>query len=176
MKRKFLILTLCFAIVFSSLNYKKSYADGGIISAPILATVVTAALGTGVVLKNHEEIYNMGRLFYDYVNNHNSIMWDTVVSAFRSSVAFDSLTKQVTLGKEFGGILKGFFDETFGTIDNKLSSGVVNLGYTKGYPDLSSIFSKYTLDKNVSTFKSIPGVSVSGMSVGGVHYSANALF
>ena len=175
-KNKFIILTLCFTIIFSSFNYKKTYADGGIISAPILATVVTAALGTGIVLKNHEEIYNIGRLFYDYVQNNNSIYWDTVVSAFQSSVAFDSLTKQVTLGKEFGGILKGFFDKTFGSIDSKLSTGVVNLGYTKGYPDLSSMYSKYTLDKNVSTFKEIPGVTVSGMSVGGVHYSANALY
>lgn len=113
MKRKFLILTLCFTIVFSSLNYKKSYADGGVISAPILATVVTAALGTGIVLKNSEEIYNLGRMFYDYVKNHNSITWDTAVSVFKSSVVFNSITKQVTIGKEFGGILKGFFDDTF---------------------------------------------------------------
>lgn len=133
LKSKFLILTLCFTIIFSSLNINKSYADGGIISAPILATVVSAALGTGIVLKNKEEIYHMGKMFYDYVQNNNSIMWDTVVSAFESSVAFNSLTKQVTIGKEFGGILKGFFDDTF-TSSLPSDIGETFVGSSLGFP------------------------------------------
>ena len=100
---------------------KEARVVAEVISAPILATVVSSALGAGIVLKNKEEIYHMGKMFYDYVQNNNSIMWDTVLSAFESSVAFNTLTKQVTIGKEFGGILKGFFDDTF---DSSLPSDI----------------------------------------------------
>lgn len=137
-----------------------------VISAPILATVVTAALGTGVVLKNHEEIYNLGRLFYDYVSNNNSIMWDTVVSAFESSVAFNTLTKQVTIGKEFGGILKGFFDNTFGVADEKYGSGkVINIGNKNGYPDLTGSMPSWG-SLSYEELQTVPGVNIGSMSDG----------
>ena len=175
MKRKFLILTLCFTIIFSSINYKKSYADGGIISAPILATVVTTALGTGIVLKNKEEIYNMGRLFYDYVKNHNSIIWDTVVSAFESSVAFKSLTKQVIIGEEFGGILKGFFDDTFGIYDSVDSNSSINLGYYKGYPDITGYYSNFDTLK-YQRYTAIPGIDTKSMSVGEIRWFSDLYY
>lgn len=165
-KNKFIILTLCFTLIFSSLNYKKSYADGGVISAPILATVVASALGTGIVLKNHEEIYNIGRLFYDYVKNSNDLIWDTVVSAFNSSVVFNEFTKQVIIGKEFGGILKGFFDSTFKTVDDKVGSGkVVNVGNKNGYPDLTGQYSSWA-DITFDELKQIPGVNIESISNG----------
>ena len=66
MKRKFLVLTLCLTIIFSSINYKKSYADGGVISLPILATFGSLAVASGIIIKNNDDLYDLGRIFYDY--------------------------------------------------------------------------------------------------------------
>ena len=77
MKKKLLVFTLCFTLIFSSLNYKKSYADAGILSAPLLATVVTVAVGSGVIINSYDDIVNIGRIFYDChkdnMENVNSI-------------------------------------------------------------------------------------------------------
>lgn len=176
MKRKFLILTLCFTIIFSSINIKKSYADF-VISPIMLATVSALAVGTGIALNGADDLYDIGRLFVDYVNNNNSIMWDTVQSAFHSSVAFNQATKQVTVGKDFGSIVKGFFDKTFGSVDkNSTSSGVVNIGYKSGYPDLTGHFSRWSLDRNPATFRSLPGVNVGSLAVGGIAHYSNGLY
>ena len=175
-KNKFIILTLCFTIIFSSINIKKSYADF-VISPIMLATVSALAVGTGIALSGADDLYDIGRLFVDYVNNNNSIMWDTVQSAFHSSVAFNHATKQVTVGKDFGSIVKGFFDKTFGSVDkNATSSGVVNIGYKSGYPDLTGQFSSWYLDENPATFRSLPGVNVGSLAVGGVAHYSNGLY
>lgn len=112
MKKKFLILTLCFTLIFSSLSYKKSYADGGVISLPILATVSALAVGTGIVINNSDDLYDVGKLFFDYVDRHNDLTWSTVQSLFLSSVS--ALPNNlVSVDSKFLDIVKDFFDNTF---------------------------------------------------------------
>ena len=123
MKKKFLILTLCFTLIFSSFNYKKSYADGGVISLPMLATVSSLAVGCGIALKNSDDLYDIGRMFYDYVSNHNSMTWDLVQAAFLSSVALSS-NNLVSVKGGFLDIVKDFFDNNF-SVDNSIAIGSV---------------------------------------------------
>ena len=130
MKKKFLILTLCFTLVFSGLNYKKSYADGGVISLPILATVSALAVGTGIALKNVDDIYNLGRVFYDYVEKNNNITWGALVTSFNACVSITG-NKLVSVKSEFLEIVKGFFDDVFGASDDL---GVVDPTYFNGIP------------------------------------------
>lgn len=116
MKKKILILTLCFSLVFGGLNLKKSYADGGIISLPMLATVSALAVGSNIVINNNDDLYDIGRMFYDYVDRHNDLTWSTVQSVFLSSVSLLP-SKLVSVKSDFLDIVKGFFDDTFSTVD-----------------------------------------------------------
>ena len=100
MKKKFLVLTLCFTLVFSSLSYKKSYADGGIISLPMLATVSALAVGTGIAINNIDDLYDLGKMFYDYVDRHNDLTWSTIQSLFAASVSLQP-NKLVSVESEF---------------------------------------------------------------------------
>lgn len=137
-----------------------------VMPAPMLATIATLAVASGITLSSDDDIYDIGRLFYDYVKNSNDLVWDSVVSIFESSVAFNNLTKQVTIGSEFGSILKGFFDSTFKTVDDKVGSGkVVNVGTKNGYPDLTGQISSW-FDITFNDLKQIPGVNIEAMSNG----------
>ena len=114
MKKKLLVLTLCFTLIFSSLNYKKSYADGGIVSLPILATVSALAVGTGIALNNLDDVYDLGYGFYEYVKNHNSMTWDALTTFFNASVSVGA-NKFINVNSEFLEFVKGFFDSKFAT-------------------------------------------------------------
>lgn len=120
MKKKIIILTLCFTIFISSINFNKVYADGGIISVPMLALVCTLAVGTGIAIENSDDIYDMGRLFYDYVSSNNEVTWDLVKTTFNSTVAWNDAKQSVNVGDSFLDIVKGFFDTTFSTPGDKV--------------------------------------------------------
>ena len=111
MKKKFLILTLCFTLIFSSINFKRSYADGGIISLPMLATVSALAVGTGILIKNSDDLYDIGKLFCDYIENQKDLAMATVQSAFLACTTL--IGDKLSVGGEFLDIVKGFFDNTF---------------------------------------------------------------
>lgn len=169
MKRKFLILTLCFTIIFSSINIKRSYADF-VISPIMLATVSALAVGAGIALQGTDDIYDIGRLFVEYIHNNNSVMWETVNVAFESSVSFNKLTQQLTVGKSFGEIVKGFFDKTFGYVDKNspYKDIIVNVGKTNGFPDFTGIFENYYADNKYQTFMNLPGIDIQKLSIGDV--------
>ena len=112
MKKKFIIFTLCFTLIFSSLNYKKSYADGGVISLPILATVSSLAVGAGIVINGNDDLYDLGRIFYNYIDKHNDLTWATVQAVFSSSVSLQP-NKLISVDSNFLSIVKDFFDNTF---------------------------------------------------------------
>lgn len=126
LKNKFIVLTLCFTLIFTSFNYKKSYADGGVISLPMLATISTLALGTGIVLKNIDDIYDLGRIFYE----HNKATWDTIQSTFQSSVAFNTVTNKLSVDKPFMDIVKNTFSKIFSSSSNSN----INTFYLEGIP------------------------------------------
>lgn len=141
MKRKFLILTLCFTIIFSSINYKKSYADGGIISLPVLAIVSTLAVGTGIALNNIDDIYDIGRIFYDYVQSNNKITWDVVKTTFESAKVVNGM---ISVDRNILDICKDFFNSFFDFKGESVSS----VGTFCGIPILKGVdyknFNKYS--------------------------------
>lgn len=141
MKRKFLILTLCFTIIFSSINYKKSYADGGIISLPVLAIVSTLAVGTGIALNNIDDIYDIGRIFYDYVQSNNKITWDVVKTTFESAKVVNGM---ISVDRNILDICRDFFNSFFDFKGNSFSS----VGTLCGIPVLQGVdytnFNKYS--------------------------------
>lgn len=132
MKKKFLILTLCFTIIFSSINLKKSYADYGVISLPILATVSSLAVGSGIVLSGNDDLFDIGRLFYSYIDRHNDFTWDIVQSLFTSSVSLYP-QKYVSVDSKFLDIVKEFFDYTFSNYDS-YDSSYLDVAYVGGIP------------------------------------------
>ena len=145
MKRKFLILTLCFTIIFSSVNLKKVDAIDFVISPTMLAVVSTLAVGTGIALRSSDDIYDIGRLFYDYVSNHNSLTWETVKTVFDANVTLLSNGK-VSVGSDFINICKGAFSNYFSTTED------VSL---EGYN-----FAKYGDIKTSNYFGSVPIYSI----------------
>lgn len=122
LRNKFLILTLCFTIIFSSLNVKKVDAFDFVISPTMLAVVSTLAVGTGIALKSSDDIYDIGRLFYDYVSNHNSLTWEVVKTTFDANVTLLSNGK-VSVGSDFISICKDAFSNYFSTTDDMLMEG-----------------------------------------------------
>ena len=107
MKKKFLVFTLCFTLIFSSLNYKKTYADAGVISLPMLATVSALAIGANIVLNDTDDIYDIGNIFYE----KNKSIWNTVVATFNSCVAFNKVTNKLSVDKPFIDIFKNTFKD-----------------------------------------------------------------
>lgn len=140
-KTRFIVFTLCFTLIFSSINYRKSYADGGIISLPVLAIVSTLAVGTGIALNNIDDIYDIGRIFYDYVQSNNKITWDVVKTTFESAKVINGM---ISVDKNILDICKDFFDSFFDFKGNSVSS----VGTLCGIPVLQGVdytnFNKYS--------------------------------
>lgn len=154
-KNKFIILTLCFTIIFSSINFKKVDAIDFVISPTVLAVVSTLAVGTGIALQGADDIYDIGRMFYDYVSRNNSLTWDIIETTFKSAVSIGDI---VTVDKNILDICKGFFDSTFkGTsVDVSTILGIPVLNFVS-----NSNFSKYAhLAMDVYEGVSIGGVDV----------------
>ena len=123
---------------------KEARVVAEVISAPILATVVTLALGTGVVLKNADDIYDLGRIFYE----HNKNTWEDIELIFQSSVCFNKTTNKLSVDKPFIDIVKNTFNKVF----KPSSSNNINTFYLNGIPytycisidSLKSFVSPYT--------------------------------
>ena len=172
MKRKLIILTLCFTIIFSSINFNKSYADGGVISLPILATVSSLAVGTGIIINGSDDLYDIGRIFYDYIDRHNDLTWQTVQSVFASSVSLQA-NKLVSVKSEFLDIVKGFFDNTF-YYDSNISyvGGLPSSRYNALDLSLFSVGSTINIPLGYSS-KGVYSLSIYVSDVG--EYSINLL-
>lgn len=128
MKNKIIsILLACFIFISSSLtcfaeNKNSRFVDGGVISGPMLATLVTVAVGGGIIISSSDSIVDMGRLFYE----KNKENWEAVNSVFNSCVSIGK-DKMVSVGSDFMNILKDFFDSTFSSADSDIVvTGVVN--------------------------------------------------
>ena len=144
MKRKFFILTLCFTIILSSINLKKSYADSGLLSVPMLATVSSLAVASGLVFNSDSHIYDLGRGFYDYVNKHNDLTWDTLKATFYSGVTVLN-NSFISVDSKFLDVVKCFLNDTFDP------SYAVNLGYVSNIPVFNGSKFKY-----IPNFYSVP--------------------
>ena len=81
-----------------------------VISPTMLAVVSTLAVGTGVALKSSDDIYDIGRLFYDYVNTHNDLTWEVVKTTFESAKVFNDT---ILINSGILDITRGFFDSEF---------------------------------------------------------------
>lgn len=90
-----------------------------VISPTMLAVVSTLAVGAGIVLKNSDDIYDIGRLFVDYVDRYNDTVGD-VISVFSNSVKVLS-NGIVKVESPFLNIVKDFFDNVFGKTDKDIS-------------------------------------------------------
>lgn len=113
MKRKFLILTLCFTIIFSSINYKKTYAfDGGVISAPMLATILTLGVSAGFVITSDDDVQDIGRLFYEKYKN----TWEQTKLAFDVCVTLGA-NKVVTVSGDFLKMVLDFYNDITSDVD-----------------------------------------------------------
>ena len=138
MKKKiFSVFLACFIFVSSSLySYADSrvqsrFIDGGLISAPIVATVITLGVGAGILIKEDKNLIDMGRIFYNYIQNNNALTLETVKLAFESSVLLNSSTGKVSVGSDFLDIVKSFFDTTFkGSSSIPFNDIGVPIGYT----------------------------------------------
>ena len=80
--------------------------------ASMLATITAIATGCGVTIKNNDDLYNLGCLFYDYINANHEIAWDILQTTFNNSVAVSD-GGLISVNSVFLDILKGFFDNTF---------------------------------------------------------------
>ena len=141
MKRKFLILTLCFTLIFTSINYKKSYAfDGGVVSVPMAATILTLAAASGVIINNSEDLYDICNVFY---NNYRD-NWDYVQDVFNTCVSI-GLNGVVSVGKDFAQMVTSSLDSIFltSTSDINLING---LPFYPNYIELHLPTSEHTED------------------------------
>lgn len=145
-KNKIIALVMSFIICFGTVsnsfandkerlnNFQPLVVDGGIISAPMLATVAGLAVGTGIVLKNNDDIYDIGRIFYEYIESQKDLTWDFVTSAFATGHVLINDVVNVKSG-EFLDIVKGFFSSVFPSDNVDTTVGCVP-GF--GYPTLYS--------------------------------------
>lgn len=127
MKKKFIVLTLCFTILFTSINYKKSYANPLIAFTPqIIATIATIAVGAGITLSTDDDIRDIARIFYERNKSH----WENVENVFKIAVTIGT-NGIVNVGKEFLDLCKSTFDSTF---NNDYSSSSSVIGAKAGLP------------------------------------------
>lgn len=154
MKKKFIILTLCFTLIFTSINYNKSYADGGVISLPILSVVVGLAVSTGIALNDYSDIYDIGKLFYDKYKGQ----WDNIKTVFNASVALNKATNKVSVGNSFLSYVKDFFDTTFKDYDDFTTKIDIPVDGFPFYPSYISIpvdsifsFDKYVISHKIAS-------------------------
>lgn len=157
MKKKFLILSLCFTIIFTSINYKKSYAfDGGVVSVPMAATILTLATASGVIINNSDDLYDICNVFY---NNYRD-NWDYVQDVFNTCVSI-GLNGVVSVGKDFAQMVTSSLDSIFlgSTSDINLING---LPLYPNYIKLSLPTSEHTEDNPLTYGTGIMAKSIYG--------------
>lgn len=108
MKKKFIILTLCFTVLISSFNYKKVYAMDLVITPVMLGVITTVAVAGGVLINSDEDIINLGRVFYE----HNKENWTSVNDLFKVGVSIGT-NKAISVSKDFLDVCKDTFDSFF---------------------------------------------------------------
>ena len=155
MKRKFLALTLCFTILFSSINYKKSYANPALVMAPeafnILAGMVVSA---GVVL-NAENIYTFiertclrvdSGVFSPY-SSYEEFEEDLLKNTKKDK---DPNGKEIfIINDDFFNNIKSFLDSSFENNSNNTVKHIYNpFGSVPVY--ISALPGNQTVVKNVS--------------------------
>lgn len=122
MKKKFIILTLCFTIVFSSINYKKSYANPFIlplIAPELIASIATVAVGVGVQIANDDDVLDVARLFYE----DNKSNWSEVEKVLSTGITIGS-NKIVNVSKDVLSLFKNSFDKIFSNADYSNSKSI----------------------------------------------------
>lgn len=131
MKKKIIsVILVCFIVISSSVNCFATnkdirFADGGVISAPMVAVLITLAVGTGISIENDNQIYNVANDFYQ----KNKENWEAVNTLFDTCVSIGA-NKVVTIGKEFATLCREFFDNVF---DKSSPEGSI-LGYYGSIP------------------------------------------
>lgn len=123
MKNKFIILTLCFTIIFTNINLNNynSYAnnidslvvDGGVVTAPMVAVVATVALACGVALNDDSDLYDVAYIFYEKYKDNQEI----IKNAFDVGVSILE-NKVVNVSKEFIEFIKSAFDDYSSSVSN----------------------------------------------------------
>lgn len=103
------------------------------ISAPMLATIATLAVASGITLSSDDDIYDIGRLFYDYVERNNDLNWGSVKTTFESAKV---LNDTILINRGILDITKGFFDNVFGKTDK-------DIGFVNGTEGLLPYFSSF---------------------------------
>lgn len=109
------------------------YTNNISIPATILAAVSSLAVSSGIVIKNNENIYDIGRLFYDYIQRSNDLTWDFVESTFLAS--YTLVNDIIHIDKSFTDIVKGFFDSTFNDNNGQIKFESIPVGSAPIHPN-----------------------------------------
>ena len=105
-----------------------------VISPTMLAVVSTLAVGTGISLKKSDDIYDIGRLFYDYIKRNNESISD-VLKVFATGV-FVANDNKIKVKSDVLKIVNSFLDNI---VKNQFVSGSIK--YTYGLPSLKFSYS-----------------------------------
>ena len=119
---------------------------------------------------HNDDIYDIGRLFYDYVERNHELTWDVVKITFDSAKA---LNDTVLINSGILDICKGFFDDTFKDriVDVKFPLGC-SVPYIENYDDILPYVSKH-YDITADTIKSCSDFSVGGIDFIYKNYTSN---
>lgn len=122
MKKKIIILTLCFTVIISSINLKKSYANPLIAFTPQMVGVLTTiAVAGGIVISDENALYDLCRGFYEV----NKDTWDVVQLAFKS-LTFDKTNGETVLNEDLLKICNDTFGYLF-NLDSYKMDGVISI-------------------------------------------------
>lgn len=157
-------------IISSFTLYQLKKSSGVVISGTVLGVLSTLAVGAGITLNNNDDIYDIGRLFYDYVERNHELTWDVVKITFDSAKA---LNDTVLINSGILDICKGFFDDTFKDriVDVKFPLGC-SVPYIENYDDILPYVSKH-YDITADTIKSCSDFSVGGIDFIYKNYTSN---
>ena len=128
MKRKFLILTLCFTIIFSSINYKKIDAFDLVMTPTLLGITATLALGTGIAIKNNEGLYDVAKGMVNFLGINKIKEMNQAMA----TIGFHAINGLISIPKKVHEPIKNYFDNVF----KPSTSTDVNIGTLGGLPSV----------------------------------------
>lgn len=123
--------------VASVSNVKEVKVGDTLLSAPVVATIATIAVGAGITLTTDDDIYDIARLVYD---NYQGDKGD-IENIFNSSVSIGA-DGVVKVGKGFLDICKNAFDD----VVHSSSNGVIKRTYGLSHSSIGSIMTKEEYD------------------------------
>lgn len=156
--------------VASVSNVKEVKVGDTLLSAPVVATIATIAVGAGITLTTNDDIYDIARLVYDNYQGEK----EDIENIFNSCVSIgkDGVVK---VGKEFLDICKNSFDIVFTKND---SVGVNDISFKYGFPVCENLWEGTWGDfsDSLERHNLIPGYGVdcSKLEVGEKVYFANS--